>query len=620
MKLPITRQIRITSVLIIVLLSGALILRQFVWAHGDELDHDDGPTTTQTVAGIETVAEFNDELPDLANSSWSGEIISRGDTSVLPFREGQIASWNVAIGDQVRKGQVLGRLVFAPTNPELASALADRTAAIFRAEAGRTQTLQMGVAGRKRLTSLQTLLDASGKLNVEAIAKDAERTQVTAEGLEKGIVATKRSRDAAIKGIESEVAQSQASETLQLQQTKSDLFRLASQLASQMGISGLNDSSSNIYTNNFYQNYGLVDSGARTQYIEKLGILLQALKKSSLPEAEGAAYIKAAYRLLDTSIPGTIGSGVEISASHIADLRTLLSEDENRYLSSLQAFKLASKTTVVKQAEKEKILGEFERDISSLEANLKESNVDISALDIQKKKRIADSALEVGRQRSELDGQIAELDREIAMANAEAAGARAAYQAVASMGTGEQIVAVSDGVVSSIHKNIGDHVSPENPIADISSGDAERIIRFRLPYSNILPKADEKLTVELLGFPLEKRTATITGVGTALDDQGFLVAEANFTEAVNWPTHSQVKVFPIDTASSPLIPLSAIWWNEQMQPSVWLVMENNIIRPQEVVVGRTIGSRVEISDGLTTGDRFVPIAKTDLKAGQIIGQ
>ena len=612
---------RVLSIIVIVVVSGAFVLKQFVWAHGDELDSHDGPSATaQATAGIETAGEFSEELPELANSSWSGEIISRGDTSVLPFREGQIASWNVSIGDQVRKGQVLGRLVFAPTSPELASALADRTAAIIKAEAGRQQTLQMGVAGRKRLTSLQALLDASGKLNIEGISKDAERTQATVEGVEKSITATKRSRDAAVKGIESEISQAQSSETLQLQQTKADLSRVAGQLASQLGIYGLNDNSSGVIINRFPQNYGLLDSGARSQYIEKLGILLQALKKNNLPEAEGTAYIKAAYRLLDTSIAGSMGYGEDISATHITELRTLLSEDENRYLLSLQAFKLASKITDVKQSEREKIIGEFERDITSLEADLKGSNIDISALDIQKKKRIADSALEVGKQRSDLDAQIAELDREIAMANAEAAGARAAYQAVASMGTGEQIVAVSDGIISSMHKNIGDHVSPENPIADISSGNAERIIRFRLPYNNILPKADEKVIVELLGFPLEKRTATITGVGTALDDQGFLVAEAIFTETVNWPTHAQVKVFPANVSSSPLIPLSAIWWNDQKQASVWLVMENNIIRPQEVVVGRTIGSRVEITDGLTAGQRFVPIAKTDLKAGEIIGQ
>lgn len=64
------------------------------------------------------------------------------------------------------------------------------------------------------------------------------------------------------------------------------------------------------------------------------------------------------------------------------------------------------------------------------------------------------------------------------MANAEVAAAQAAYRVVAGLGANEQITAVSDGIVSAIRKNIGDHVEPGTVIADLSSASAQKIVQF----------------------------------------------------------------------------------------------------------------------------------------------
>jgi|GEM_PF-3256767 multidrug efflux pump subunit AcrA (membrane-fusion protein) len=618
MKRQIIKYRNIIIIAIISLSLGTLAAWRLVLAHGDELNPDEGvPTTTQTLTGVATVGNNDEKLGDLENSGWSGEIVSAGDTSVVPAREGQIASWTVSIGDKVRRGQVLGKLVISSVNPELANLLAERTAAIVIAEAGRQQIINSSTAGRSRLLKLQALIDTSGQSAVASINKDAEKIYVTSQGLEKEIAAVKNSQVAAIASADSELDKAEAKQQLFRQQSMIDADRLMREVATAIGIYGLDDSSATIQTNGLSFFYGVADSNGRNQYLDKLNILFQALKKKSngIPETATIDYAKAAHRLLSTTIVH-----VDLNSEKLASLQTLLSEGEDRFLASLQNYKLAVKDLEVKKSEKEKVINDFDSQLAVLQSRLSGAQVDMAAIDIQKNKHFADISLEIGRQKNDLESKIADFDNEVASTKAEVAAAQSAYRVVANIGTGEQIIALSDGIISAIHKNVGDHVSPETIIADISSVKTQPIIRFHLPYNSGLPQVGDTAKVELLGFPFEQRDVIITGIGSALDDQGFLTAEAKFKETVAWPTHSQVKIYSLNNSLKSFVPLSAVWWNEQKQPAVWLVMENNIIRQQTVTVGRTLGNQVEIIDGLIKGQRYIISASSDLKTGQIIAK
>ncbi len=215
---------------------------------------------------------------------------------------------------------------------------------------------------------------------------------------------------------------------------------------------------------------------------------------------------------------------------------------------------------------------------------------------------------------------MSELNREISVAQAEVRAAEVAYGVIAAGVAGQDIVATQTGVISAIFKNIGDHVAPEIPLVGISSEQAiDRFVRFRVPSDVRVPMVGEEVKIELPGFPFGGKKANVIGVGSALDEKGFYAADAEFVEATDWPVHASIRVTPLVQGSVPiLVPFSALWWDDQGLSNVWLVMENGKIRPQPVTVGKAIGDRVEIGEGLETGSRFVARAHDGLKTGQSI--
>lgn len=617
MKIQISSYGRVIFLVVLGLWLGVFAWQRLVSAHGDELNPDEATPSEskQLLSSVGVFGADNNELSELNGDSWSGELVSAGDTNVLAAREGQIATWNVAIGDRVRKGQVLGRLVTI-SNPELANLLAQNTGALVKAEAERRQIVISTSAGRDRLTKLLALMEAANKLNAASITTDSQKTTVTNNGLGTELANTSKARATALAKVASELSQAEVKEKLSRQQAQADVYRLLRQLSSALGIR-LDDTTGYLHTTAFEAMFGQADSNGRNQYLQKLGLLSEALKgqSSNLAELEAIDYAKAAHKLLAT----TIVQG-DFSSDKLQDLKTLLSEDESRFISSLQAYKLAQQDIEVKKSEQAQVVTDYDNQLGVLQTKLAISKLDLSTLSLQTNKHLADNSLEIGKQKNELDAKIAELDHELAMANAEAAAAQAAYRVVAGLGANEQITAVSDGIVSAIRKNIGDHVEPGTVIADLSSASAQKIVRFRLAYNLATIKLGDVVEAELLGFPLQRQEMVISGVGTSLDDQGFLMAEAQFKKPVDWPTHSQVKIHFTNKVTKDLIPLAAVWLDEKSLPNVWLIMENNIIRPQAVTIGRTLANQVEIIDGLALGQRYVLSHNPKLKTGQSINQ
>ncbi|MEN8167403.1 MAG: efflux RND transporter periplasmic adaptor subunit [Pseudomonadota bacterium] len=72
----------------------------------------------------------------------------------------------------------------------------------------------------------------------------------------------------------------------------------------------------------------------------------------------------------------------------------------------------------------------------------------------------------------------------------------------------------------------------------------------------------------------------------------------------------------VDSGTILLVPVSAIVGDYKLDPAAWVVDEQSMtVKPQPVKVGRMLGARIEILDGLEPGNRIVTAGTPFLKEG-----
>jgi multidrug efflux pump subunit AcrA (membrane-fusion protein) len=203
------------------------------------------------------------------------------------------------------------------------------------------------------------------------------------------------------------------------------------------------------------------------------------------------------------------------------------------------------------------------------------------------------------------NGAMVEKDR--SMAHADVAAMQASYNAVANEIIGRSsIVAPRAGVISAIYKKVGDLVDPAMSIALVAGrGSSGYIVRIRVPNNIRRPAVGEVLSVMRPGFAMDMRKITITGVGISLDITGSYMADAVFIDPVDWPAESSVRVISPQNSNAPVIKLSSVWWDEAGTPHVWGVSGAGRIFARKIIIGRTLGTLIEIYEGLTNGDRYI---------------
>ena len=229
---------------------------------------------------------------------------------------------------------------------------------------------------------------------------------------------------------------------------------------------------------------------------------------------------------------------------------------------------------------------------------------------------------------SEYSEVVTSADNEITNITRDQKGAEKGLQVAESVsktvsgGLDRNIYAVRGGVISGIFKNVGDSVGISDQIAAIGIANPsikDRCVRFRIPGNQTVPKVGDTVTISRPGLPLATEVAKITGVGTALDDNGHYVAEAFFEKIVDWPVHTQVRVkVNSQIANQIYIPLSAVWFDNEGVTSVWVADSKNKITAYNVKTGRAVGDRIEITKGIIKGDRVVLNPQEDFKNGDII--
>lgn len=336
--------------------------------------------------------------------------------------------------------------------------------------------------------------------------------------------------------------------------------------------SGTLNSSQVLRAQIFYY-FGALNSSLPNKYITATVNAVGALEKESVPQKEGVEYFIAATQLASASI-----SGSDFTQTDLDALRELISEHQASFNEAVEKYREALLTV----SEKEKEYAERNRDTANKNT---------------------------------------ELDRDQLSAEAEYAAAQAAYGAASGAITGgTAIIAPKSGYVSAILGQIGEFVSPGKTVASISSGaQTNKFVRFRIPSNVEVPKKGDTVKVIRPGFAKDVRTATIVGVGTALDGNGAFMADARVQGTLEWPAHLSVRIVPEKRTSQTIaVPFDAVFWDEVNHPHVWTVKEGGIVASQAVKTGRTFGDAVEILEGLTLGDTYIAEATENITEGMRI--
>ncbi|MCL4704985.1 biotin/lipoyl-binding protein [bacterium] len=526
---------------------------------------------------VETIGTSNVEENEQVGTSWPGEIISSGDIEVQPQREGTIVEWKVKIGENVRQGQILARLSAPPATPELTRTLAEQAQSLARAKAQASATADFTRKNIEQLTALRSALEK----NLASVDSVLELN-----GSVGGQNITLKSSQDALNQLRNVV-----------DVKKQNLRKTMEQILNKhiQKFSGVFDAQ---YFSYGFLKYGLGerDGAAKSDYEMRVFDLLDALKDpNALPIEAAQNYTQAAVRL----VAGSIATEGIIQAD-LDDYRAMANEDQVNLLETIQEYQ------------------ETKSDLAALEVEYKTKETDYKLDQLGQEKDYAEK-------KKEIDQKIAELEKELALAQAEVKGAEAAYATISNALTGGlNITAPRAGIVSIITKKAGDFVAPGTAVASINSGNEnDRIVRFRIPGNVTPPQAGDVLIVIRPGFPKDGKKIKLAGIGVSLDGNGSFLADADFIDPgdIDWPVHSSVRVLPSgDQGSQLLTSISAVWWDDDDHPTVWLVTEDSRIRPQEVKTGRTLGDKIEILEGLSQGNRIVSNATSDLKTGMQLNQ
>lgn len=565
------------------LVVAAISIWIFLKVSGDNSDVASQVASVASAINIplETIGRGDSTESDQVGSSWPGEIISSGDVEVQPPREGTIVEWKVNIGQKVRQGQVLARLSAPPATPELTRTLAEQAQSLTRAKATVEAQATFVEKNKQQLNDLRTQIVNSGKQISDSLSNDVNSDRYQSlSTLQASLDASRRDVEIKAQTVKDYSSQSIGKVFLAFTNYSVDPITAYKQ-----------------YNQNFYFNvrHGLGSNNGNTQidfHRDLVEVVKAVINNEDGIGEKTMRFLQSADNLVSNSY------FVDDSTEGLITLRNIVSDERAE---------LSEKITELSEAKIETRKIESER-------AAKKADFSISAANFSK---------ETAEKLKDIDEKLIDLDRQLQLARAEVEGAGMAYYTISNALTGGlKITAPRAGIVSIIMKKNGDFVNPGTAVASINSGnEKDRIVRFRIPGNITPPQAGETLTVIRPGFPKDGKKIKLVGIGVSLDSNGSFLADADFVELVDWPVHASVRVLaPMAQNDRVLVSLSAVWWDDDGNPTVWLVTEENRIRPQEVKTGRTLGDRIEILEGLTQGSRIVSKATSDLKVGTQLNQ
>lgn len=534
----------IVGTLLIAIIVGVGIAK--IWVNVDSVDAEVDSVVSVDNVSETIVATVGDDTVagTTSGNSWAGTIISLGTVPVQPAREGNIVSWMVRIGDSVYAGQPIAKLSEPPAMPDLINMLATEAKMLAEKRASAETTKQFVLKNNEQLKTQLAAFEKSSGDSSSLLGSESSTSAVANAKL----------------SIE------QAN--LAVQSMRGEIRSFLDQMVSEHVNVITNTHIASLYRGGGISiSYGLLDQDARNVTDVELMRLIVALRdKSALPVDEAKAYLSATVRLAHSTV---YSEGVE-------DIRSMMKTDQSEFLAMVSDYKDA------------------EADVSMKATDYEAMNIE------QKRMLVADRRM--------IEEKIAENEKMVSMAEAEVVAGEAAYATIL-QGTkgGLYINAPLSGVISTIEKNVGEFVMPSMAVARVTSrgANAAPFVRFRIPGNVRTPKVGTLLKVVRPGFSQNVQEVRVTGVGASLDSGGMYMADASFTKSVAWPIDASVRVLASENSNAVTVKLSSVWWNQNNESLIWMVSQAGRVYSKKVTLGRSLGTIIEVYEGLAIGDKYI---------------
>ncbi len=538
-----------------------------------------------------------------ASSTWPGEIISSTALEVHPSSEGVISSLDVRVGQMVRAGQIVGKLSAPPASMERAERAGERIQMLTKARANVKTTTRLVLETKKQLMKELESLRSVQNTSTSFIEKDAEKDQFTNSNTPVEYEKMKQQKEKEILLIKAERDQTQI-ELL----AKESKLRVSMQHMLEKDLPMITDNYIDRRTDwktlvpRFKMSVGTLGR-SRIEYERAFRKLIDDLEnQSSVTLSESSLSYVQSFKDLAFATE----TSDDMSGSDISNVRKMAQANKLMVLEMVNEYKEKKNMVIVKEAEVSKMVAETEKELTLGLLGVTTSKINSEKIEGSRKKMIAETQKEFIEKQREIESKIIELDRELDNAQAEVRATEIGYKTFTSELGAQTIISPKNGIITGIFKTVGEYVMPSDSIALISDGKETKIfVRFRMPSDEAVLQRGDEVFVIRPGFPFDKKQAVISGSGTTLDESGSYTVEAEFLKSPPWPLHALVRVMPLIPTERIIIPFTALWWDEEKNSHVYVVVQGETLVDRIVKTGRAIGDRVEIMSGLSLGEKYL---------------
>lgn len=563
-----TKNQKTFSIVMLLVLAGTIASIVYASPEGH-----DTPVTEVRQSEQVVVRKVGDVDPDAISqeglSSFYGEITSRDVASINASREGVISSWNVSVGDSVSVGSILGYVTVTGVSPEQQMALAEQQASALKAQ------LDLDTAKKMTENTSNTFQEISNRL------KDVSDKQKSLYINSDGSTTTTTTYSTELKSLQDKD---------ELNNKKVQDFAKTSltevyQMISRNNLSPLNNYDGSINYISLQTGIGERNSALVRDYTEFISdVYAKKARNNTATLNDIQSFFSQTIWILSASI---------ISAD----------------LTQARLEKVTQRVT------------ELQVDFGDLSNGVLETKAELVA----KNREFAQINVDLIAKQAELDNDfsIIRLDQTFANDKAinEAKGAELLAQKLSvTVGGVIPIYASKSGILATVEKNVGDYVTVSDRVGFISTANPQKNVRFTIPASWKDINTGDTLSISWRA-EYSMGSAIVTGISPIIDEKGGYQAEAVISSDTVFPVGASVRIIPENSKMGVFVNRKAVVF-EGVQPYVWIVTESNVLRKQEVKIGRGLGEYVEILSGLSRGFSYLVILDplVQIKPGMMLSE
>ena len=543
-----------------VLLTCLLFIAFIIKVYADA-GHD-APVSEVKQSDKIVIRKIGDTDPDNISQeglgSFYGEITSKDISSVHASREGVISSWNVSIGDTVSIGDVLGYVIVTGISPEQQAMLATQEANAYKAKLD-ADTAQ-NVVNESESIFAKVIDNFKNISNKQKSLYDGNSSTSSFAYLTE------------LKTLEAR----QVSLQNKLQDFGNTAITKIFPLVSKLETSPFNQ---NYYETNLKNEVAVKNSSQRYAYAEYLKSYAVKTSARTLTDNDVREFLNKTNQIIEPSLQG--------GELDIKNLSTTVGELQTTLREITTALDETTLLKVGKQREYSQLDIDLSKNIGQLDNDLALKKLDQYTLKLKAENEVKSATLLSQKLAQSASGII-------------------------------PILASRDGIIATIEKNVGDYITLSQRIGYISKNNPVKMVRFTIPPTwRDIKKGDSLSLIWKADF--NSGSAVIIGISPTINENGGHQAEALISKETVFPIGSSVRLVPENSKKGVFVNSKAIVF-DNLNPFVWIIMENQKIRKQEIQVGRQLGEYVEVLSGLERGFGYLVILDpiVSLESGQSI--